>query len=359
MRKDVLGITPLDMKNMNDNFKYIWLKVFGNLNTADLMDRAVTGDKIAYETVTADNIAVDTLYVGTGGIRIDSTASITWEQVDTTNAPTLIQNIDVNEQRAVFDALTDYGNVRGLFMQNGDLYINADYIAAGVITGCTIQTANYDDYIVLEDQYLQIYHNDSPYVRLAHDMDYDGSYTSYLQLKNVYMLNNAGQLVVSIYSSTVFSVDSFGNCDVIGNMGAKSISTVHDADIGGDLSCYNLEVYGTKNAKVKTTEYGDLLLNADESPNIVFCDRGNNTIGTDGACIVYPDPMYLATVYTKDRNYCVFLQGLNSNNVKLEQLNTDNFVVSGAPGTQFIWKMEAERLHYQGKRFNQVREVIV
>jgi hypothetical protein len=107
MRKDVLGITPLDMKNMNDNFKYIWLKVFGNLNTADLMDRAVTGDKIAYETVKADNIAVDTLYVGTGGIRIDSTASITWEQVDTTNAPTLIQNIDVNEQRAVFDALTD------------------------------------------------------------------------------------------------------------------------------------------------------------------------------------------------------------------------------------------------------------
>jgi hypothetical protein len=44
LRRDVNGITPMDLKYMNDNFKYIWLKVFGNITTGDLLDSSITED---------------------------------------------------------------------------------------------------------------------------------------------------------------------------------------------------------------------------------------------------------------------------------------------------------------------------
>lgn len=40
-RKDIYGTSPLDIKNLNDNLKYIWKKVFGGISSGDLMPGSV------------------------------------------------------------------------------------------------------------------------------------------------------------------------------------------------------------------------------------------------------------------------------------------------------------------------------
>lgn len=78
LRQIIRDLTsPMTIKNLNDNFSYIWLKVFGNIDTGDILDGAVTGDKIAYNTVTAKNIKTDELIVGTN-IAMGPNAVISW-----------------------------------------------------------------------------------------------------------------------------------------------------------------------------------------------------------------------------------------------------------------------------------------
>lgn len=38
VRQDINGTSPLDMKNLNDNIRYLWIKVFGDINMSDVQD---------------------------------------------------------------------------------------------------------------------------------------------------------------------------------------------------------------------------------------------------------------------------------------------------------------------------------
>lgn len=72
-----------------------------------------------------------------GNITMTS-GCISWANV---NAPTPAQvGAVANNQTAVFNALTNNGQLRGLFMSNGELYMNADYIRSGVIDAQYIST---------------------------------------------------------------------------------------------------------------------------------------------------------------------------------------------------------------------------
>lgn len=144
VRNKINDLSPTSVRQMNSNFEQIWNKVFGDIDTYDLRNQAVTGAKIAKNTITADNIDVTTLYVGTGGIKMNSTASITWKQVS--DLPTIVGSDNVNyDLETVFKEITDNGLKRGLFMNNGSLFINADYIQAGTISAARIKT---DDLLV-------------------------------------------------------------------------------------------------------------------------------------------------------------------------------------------------------------------
>jgi hypothetical protein len=436
LRRDVNGITPMDMKYMNDNFKYIWLKVFGNITTGDMRDGAVTGEKIAKNTVTADNIDTSTLIVGEN-IAMGENASIVWAQVsDRPTIPSTPGEVGAvaDDMAAVFNALTDNGLARGLYMSGGQLYINADYIqsglvvaariktselivgdniamgsnatiawtkvtskptdlvydsdltnyvtngdlsdalydyidnnqlttilgydyivtgkiaanqiAAGNISGVTIQTADYDDYIVLEEQYLQIFHNDTPYCRFAYDNDYDGSYRSYAQLYNCYLVGYSSHLEASIYGTTALDIDESGIST--NGVTCTSISASNNVHINGALT-----VDGVKQATVYTKDFGKVTLSCDESPESVFIDRGTGTIQEDGLSAIELEQIFRQTVYTEDANYYVFLQGLNCD-VKLVERQKDKFIVSGKKYDKFLWRVEAYRLGYEHKRFNEL-----
>jgi len=80
---------------------------------------------------TNGNVSISGNIVMNGG-------SISWSNV---NAPSASQvGAVANNQTAVFNTLTNNGSLQGLFMSGGNLYINADYINGGTITGVTIKT---------------------------------------------------------------------------------------------------------------------------------------------------------------------------------------------------------------------------
>jgi len=58
------------------------------------------------------------------------------------------------DQTGVFDRLTNSGSCQGLFMQDGQLYINASYIKSGIIDAELVQVINLiSDKVVSKDQY--------------------------------------------------------------------------------------------------------------------------------------------------------------------------------------------------------------
>jgi len=93
--------------------------------------------------ITNEYIASLNLIVG-NEILMGENASISWT-TQITNKPTIPTTASqvgavANTQNAVFNTLTNNGALPGLFMSNGQLYMNASYIDAGVINASLITT---------------------------------------------------------------------------------------------------------------------------------------------------------------------------------------------------------------------------
>jgi hypothetical protein len=118
-------LTPLEMKQLNDNFRFLWLKVFGNIDTADLMNESVKTRKLGKKAVTREKI--EDLAIGTAQIE---DASITDAKIDKLQATKIFT-----------------GEIRGL---DGD-YVNMNNIkadnikAGGTITGVKYVSQDADD----------------------------------------------------------------------------------------------------------------------------------------------------------------------------------------------------------------------
>ena len=60
--------------------------------------------------------------------------------IDTAQANTLINTFNQSlDQQAIFNKLTNNGQTQGIYLQDGKIYINGEYIKAGVISGITIE----------------------------------------------------------------------------------------------------------------------------------------------------------------------------------------------------------------------------
>jgi len=131
------------------------LKIAGT-NILDTIDGKITSAGLN-STVNSDinqGKTARSYFDSNGNLIMSHLASITWDKVDTTGAtasdvgarpdtwtPTASDvGAVANNQTAVFNTLTNNATLPGLFMSNGQLYVNASYINAGVLQGLTIRT---------------------------------------------------------------------------------------------------------------------------------------------------------------------------------------------------------------------------
>ena len=117
---------------------------------------------------------------------------------------------------------------------------------------------------------------------------------------------------------------------------------------GGFTLRENLTVLGAKSRVVSTDQYSDRLLYCYETPSPMFGDVGEGTIGEDGKCYIWLDPVFAQTITTTQ--YQVFLQRYGSGECWVSERKGSYFVVEGTPGMAFGWELKAKQRDFDQRR---------
>lgn len=296
-------------------------------------------------------------------------------------------------QTEVFNKLTNNGEVQGVFLQDGQLYINADYIQSGTFTSKKLS----DYYVVIDGHYahqLNILKVGGAEIEFSYSDPEEESTTFGGVTARFEVLQNGdfwgvgakksyfGRCEAASYSHrTSFTgmevgyapLYHFGDVAFYGNRfsfykdvsigdSVTSLKTYVDfydnsgtltANFSTDVNANNaiftsLVVGGTKSRVASTKDYSDRLLYCYETPSPLFGDVGEGVIGDDGNCYVWIDSIFAETVTLNQ--YQVFLQKYGDGDCYVKERKSSYFVVSGTPGMAFGWELKAKQSDFDQRR---------
>jgi len=116
-------------------------------------------------------------------------------------------------------------------------------------------------------------------------------------------------------------------------------SVLFTLDLDGDFFCK-----GTKSREVDAGEFGERLLYCYETATPTFGDIGSGTIGEDGTCYVWIEPIFAETI--SNAEYLVTLQEYGDGRCWVKERNSGYFVVEGTPHLEFGWEIKAKQKGY-------------
>ena len=117
----------------------------------------------------------------------------------------------------------------------------------------------------------------------------------------------------------------------------------------GKLKSRTLEVTSTKNRRVATEDYGDVLLNSYETPAPMFGDVGSGETDETGVCVV-PIDAALRQAARFDLGYQVFLQPMADARLWVAEKRADCFIVQGPANVPFDWHAMARQTGFENIR---------
>lgn len=130
---------------------------------------------------------------------------------------------------------------------------------------------------------------------------------------------------------------------------ANSYQSFAKFDINGLYIWGNIGCSGSKTRIVPTKNYDGVKLNAYETADCYFADIGEGTIGEDGLCYVYIDPLLLETINTKCA-YQVFVQAYGDGKAYAIERKETFFIIKGTPALKFGWELKAKQRGYETER---------
>lgn len=313
-------------------------------------------------------------------------------------------------QEGIFNRLTNNGEAQGIYIIDGQVYVNMTYARSGTLVlgglnntngvlqvldaiGNVIGTWNKDG-VSIEKGSIDIRHYTSAtnnnYIKIA----YNNSSSI-----NMYSLSNSGNHeVTSIYSPAQYIIQGrdYSNTyenkatstgiyiesnDILGRYpqivlkktsGANSLTiTTEGMDWIQDSAPYievgyknsaktgvwlytDFSATGTKSRLVSIDQYSDRLLYCYETPTPMFGDIGEGTIGEDGLCYISMDAVFAQTVTTQQ--YQVFLQRYGEGECWVRERKSGYFIVQGTPGLAFGWEIKAKQRDYDQLRLEKADE---
>ena len=313
-------------------------------------------------------------------------------------------------QEGIFNRLTNNGEAQGIYIIDGQVYVNMTYARSGTLVlgglnntngvlqvldaiGNVIGTWNKDG-VSIEKGSIDIRHyisaTNNNYIKIA----YNNSSSI-----NMYSLTNSGNHeVTSIYSPAQYIIQGrdYNNTyenkatstgiyiesnDILGQYpqivlkktsGANSLTiTTESMDWIQDSAPYievryknsartgvwlytDFSATGTKSRLVSTDQYSDRLLYCYETPTPMFGDIGEGTIGDDGLCYISLDAVFAQTVTTQQ--YQVFLQRYGEGECWVRERKGAYFIVQGTPGLAFGWEIKAKQRDYDQLRLERADE---
>ena len=262
-------------------------------------------------------------------------------------------------QENIFNRLTNNGQVQGLFLKDGKIYLNFSYAEGGTLKlgGKANEQGTLEVYhsagwksLSVDNKGLKTY-GGQPIISYIDGVDSSGEYEKYVKLQggvSVFTNRTNGQ-GVAIDPDYIGMWDDTGT--QVADFQTKYSWWIHkDLSITGDFS-----VTGKKSRAVNTKSYSKRLLNAYETPAPMFGDVGEGTIGYDGKCYISIDPIFLETIASGCK-YQVFLQKNGKGDVWVSERHETYFVVEGTESLNFSWEIKARQKDYEYDRIDVYNE---
>ena len=265
-------------------------------------------------------------------------------------------NLDIGKmsKQEIIDVLSDNSSNKGLYLSNGNVYMNADYINTGELAGWKVgyQKLSADGTygkVVLDASGGEIYSETNTGVYVP---GYGTLYGTRIRGINIY----TGTVHASSVSvNTSVSADSVSTSKKVeagthieANGHFYSVGTgtdLADASIRGKL-----KVSGTKSRSVSTADYDEQLFYCYEMPTPFFGDIGESAISDDGTCMIDIDDIFQESANVGIKYY-VFLQKEGDGDCWVDKKEQAYFIVKGTPGLKFSFEIKARQVDYEHMRF--------
>ena len=267
-----------------------------------------------------------------------------------------LSNLDIGKmsKQEIINVLSDNSSNKGLYLSNGNVYMNADYINTGELAGWKVgyqklsASGAYGE-VTLDASTGEIYSetNSGVYVpgygtlygtRIRGIHLYTG--TVHASSVSVDTSVSAGSVSASKKVTAGTHIEATGHFYSIGTG-----TDLADASIRGKL-----KVSGTKSRSVSTADYDEQLFYCYEMPTPFFGDIGESVISHDGTCMIDIDDIFQESANVGIKYY-VFLQREGEGDCWIAEKEQNYFIVKGTPGLKFSFEIKARQAEYEHMRF--------
>lgn len=270
-------------------------------------------------------------------------------------------------KQEIIDVLSDNSSNKGLYLSNGNVYMNADYINTGELAGWQVgnkklsASGTYGE-VTLDASTGEIYSETNTGIYVP---GYGTLYGTRIRGINLYtgtVHASSASFNTSVSASSV-SADAISATKTIEAGGIiKSRSHIeawnnghfYCAGTGTDLADASirgkLKVSGTKSRSVSTVDYDEQLFYCYEMPTPFFGDIGESVISDDGTCMIDIDDIFQESANVGIKYY-VFLQREGEGDCWIAEKEQNYFVVKGTPGLKFSFEIKARQAEYEHMRF--------
>ena len=265
-------------------------------------------------------------------------------------------NLDIGKmsKQEIIDVLSDNSSNKGLYLSNGNVYMNADYINTGELAGWEVgyqklsARGTYGE-VTLDASAGEIYSETNTGVYVP---GYGTLYGTRIRGINLYTGTvhassvSVGTSVSADSVSTSKKIEAGTHVNASGHFYSVGTGTdLADASIRGKL-----KVSGTKSRSVSTVDYDEQLFYCYEMPTPFFGDIGESVISDDGTCMIDIDDIFQESANVGIKYY-VFLQREGEGDCWIAEKEQNYFIVKGTPGLKFSFEIKARQAKYEHMRF--------
>lgn len=267
-----------------------------------------------------------------------------------------LSDLDIGKmsKQEIINVLSDNSNNKGLYLSNGNVYMNADYINTGELAGWKVglkklsASGTYGE-VTLDASTGEIYSETNTGIYVP---GYGTLYGTRIRGINLYTGTvhassaSIGTSVSADSVSTSKKIEVGTHVEASGHFYSGGTGTdLADASIRGKL-----KVSGTKSRSVSTVDYDEQLFYCYEMPTPFFGDIGESVISDDGTCMIDIDDIFQESANVGIKYY-VFLQREGEGDCWIAEKEQNYFVVKGTPGLKFSFEIKARQAEYEHMRF--------
>lgn len=272
-----------------------------------------------------------------------------------------LSDLDIGKmsKQEIIDVLSDNSSNKGLYLSNGNVYMNADYINTGELAGWEVghkklsASGTYGE-VILDASSGEIYSETNTGVYVP---GYGTLYGTRIRGINLYtgtVHASSASFNTSVSASSVSASSVSASGKVKAGTHVEASGHFYSIGTGTDLADASirgkLKVSGTKSRSVSTVDYDEQLFYCYEMPTPFFGDIGESVISDDGTCMIDIDDIFQESANVGIKYY-VLLQREGEGDCWIAEKEQNYFIVKGTPGLKFSFEIKARQAEYEHMRF--------